>query len=162
MSSFLNPLPPVGAPAPAAVLEKEAGSDVSQNAFMLILMIMLQHMGAQQERIELGLEKEEVLKGEFDAQNEVVKAAQAELRRLIEVSKQTDPTDSKKIDTDLRKIQAQMAQVQAEESKLSFSRGKMVTEFKNGIDPSQTMIKEDSIMFGGALHSYLLTERTRK
>ncbi|MFI5335040.1 MAG: hypothetical protein ACHQT8_07795 [Chlamydiales bacterium] len=131
------------------------------NGFMYAMLAMLSDIDAQQGAVNLGVEKEKVLKGNFDAQKAIVKDEEEKLKELIEKNKTMDPNDVKKIQEALRAEQAQMSHVQAEQTKLSFVQNGMAQEMKRRIDPAQQMIQNDSVMFGGMLHSFISTERTR-
>jgi hypothetical protein len=129
------------------------------NAYMVIMMSMLNSIDAQQDGIQSTIIKENLLKTEFDKQRAAVAAAEAELNKRI--NKQIDPTDSDAVHQNMREIQEQLAIVQSEQSKLSFVQNKIVRGFKQFVEPAQFMIQSDSIMFGGALHSYQLTQKTK-
>jgi hypothetical protein len=124
------------------------------NAFMIILFMFLRDMKNQDEATNAGLEKELLLKSKFDNQKDVVQEKQKALQALID--KQNTGNMS-----DVLKIQTATSEVQAEQANLNAIRGEMNRVFKSEIDPCQDMNRQDSVMFGGILKSYLITERTR-
>lgn len=130
------------------------------NAFMIIMMAMLGGIDAHQDAINLGIAKEKLLKASFDEQKQAVKDQEEVLQKLVNESANDDPSNVQKIQEDLRAVSAQMSRVQMEETKLSNVQNQMVQEMKRRIDPSQKMIENDTVMFGGMLNSYIRTERT--
>lgn len=160
-----NPVTTVGVKAPEA---NQPANDLELNAFMIIMMAMLGNMDAQQNGMNCSMEKEQLLKVRYDGLNKAVQEEEAKLKALNTASADfashanyNSPADMATIQGYTNQIQAEMALVQAAESKLGNGQNQIVQEFKRGIDPAQEMVKNDSVMFGSMLHSYLLTERTK-
>ena len=138
------------------------------NAFMIIMNAMLGNMDVQQNGMNLSMEKEQLLKARYDELNKAVQEEEAKLKALNTESSDfashanyNSPADMARIQEFTNQVQAEMTLVQASESKLGNAQNQIVQEFKRGIDPAQAMMKNDSVMFGSMLHSYLLTERTK-
>jgi hypothetical protein len=155
----------IEAKAPQAA---QPGNDVALNAYVIILMALLGNMDAQQNGIKNSLEREQLLKVYYDEQKNAVAAEEAKLKAIIaegnDFAKTADynnPEDLAKLQEYTRLNQSDTALVQHAESELSSAQNRIVQEFKRGVDPSQEMIKNDSVMFGGVLHSYRLTEKTK-
>lgn len=125
------------------------------NAFLIILYMYLRDIKNQDASTDAGLNKLLLMMSQFDNQKDIVADKQKALQALIDGQKATG--DMSKV----KEIQAAMSDVQAEQAKLFEIRGKMNLVFKVEIDPCQDMIRQDSVMFGGILKNYLITERTR-
>ncbi|MBI2742953.1 MAG: hypothetical protein HYX48_03460 [Chlamydiales bacterium] len=158
MSSSISPTAASSKVAPAA---SDDTNSLAQNAFLIIVNIMLGDMDAQQASINLGMDKEKLLKSGFDKQNDAFSAAEAQLNSLIAKSAKIEPTDLVGIQEAQREIQSQMSIVQAEGSAVSQSRSTMVQEYQTRINPAQTNIEQDALMFGSAAGSWAKIMKTR-